>query len=150
MMQTTRNEDAALSLFDQALKIDPNDADALAWEAEIYKDQFFSSRNPALEAKVIGQADRAIALDPGSARAYAAKSSYYTIFGRSNDALSVADAGLVANPNYPGLYAVRADAEINLRRFEQAKSDLQRAMQLSPRDPGVRGGTRLGGCRNSD
>ena len=143
MMQPTPNNDAwdaALSLFDQALKIDPNDADALAGEAEAYKNEFaFGWRNPAIdyEAKVIGQADRAITLNPGNARAYAAKSNFYTVTGRPNEALSVADAGLVVNPNYAGLYAVRAYAEISLRRFEQAKSDLQLAMRLSPRDPGI-------------
>ncbi|MFZ2109948.1 MAG: adenylate/guanylate cyclase domain-containing protein [Roseiarcus sp.] len=142
MMQTTSTKDAmnaALSLFDQALKIDPNDADALAEEAVAYKNEFFGWRNPAIDydAKVIGQADRAITLDPGNARAYAAKSNFYTLTGRPNDALSVADAGLVVNPNYAGLYEMRADAEISLRRFEQAKSDLQRAMGLSPRDPGI-------------
>jgi adenylate cyclase len=143
MMQPTFNKDAldaALSLFDQALKIDPNDADALTWEAEAYKNEFAAGwRNPAIdyEAKVIGQADRAISLAPDNARAYATKSNFYTVTGRPSEALSVADAGLVVNPNYAGLYEVRAYAEISLRRFEQVKSDLQRAMQLNPRGPGI-------------
>jgi len=142
MMQPTMTKDAldaALSLFDQALKIDPNDADALAREAGAYKDQFFGWRNPAIdyEAKVLGQADRAISLAPDNVAAYAVKSNFYTLTGRPNEALGAADAGLVVNPNYADLYAKRAYAEISLRRFEQVKSDLQRAMQLSPRDPGI-------------
>jgi TolB-like protein len=42
----TPDSEAALALFDQALKIDPNEADALAGEAMIYKDQ--SPKNPRL------------------------------------------------------------------------------------------------------
>ena len=70
---------AALSLFDQALKIDPNDADALAGEAFTHMALFaFGEANPEtnLDAKIIDQADRAIALAPDNMRAYAAKSFY--------------------------------------------------------------------------
>jgi adenylate cyclase len=142
-MQPTPNKDAwdaALSLFDQALKIDANDADALAWDAEILSIEFSMGwRNPAIDyqAKVIGEADRAIALDPGNVWAYVAKSNFYTDFGRPNEAVGVADAGLAVNPNFAELHAVRGYAENSLGRFEQAKSDLQLAMRLSPRDRGV-------------
>ena len=44
-------------------------------------------------------------------------------------------AGLAINPNYAVLYGARSTAEIFLGRFEQAKSDAQQAMRLSPRDP---------------
>ena len=45
------------------------------------------------------------------------------------------DAGLAINPNAATLLAMRGNAEDYLRRFEQAKSDVQQAMLLSPRDP---------------
>jgi adenylate cyclase len=45
------------------------------------------------------------------------------------------DAGLAIDPNAAGLLATRGTAEDYLRRFEQAKSDVQQAMLLSPRDP---------------
>ncbi len=54
-------------MFDQALKIDPDDADALAGDTLTYVVQnvFFPSNVATdYEAKIVGQADRAIALAP--------------------------------------------------------------------------------------
>jgi adenylate cyclase len=46
-----------------------------------------------------------------------------------------ADVGLAINPNNQNLYSARAGAEISLGRFDEAKSDLQQAIRLSPHDP---------------
>ena len=94
---------AALALFDQALKIDPNDADALAGEAFTYMALFVFGEATAetdLDAKIIDRADRAIALDPDNMRAYVAKSLYLAVTGRANEALRAADSGLAIDPNY--------------------------------------------------
>jgi tetratricopeptide (TPR) repeat protein len=69
--------------------------------------------------------------------AYGAKSLYLAMSLRPNDGLRVADAGLVINPNSAYLYATRGIAEAYLRQFEQAKSDVEQAMRLSPRDPRI-------------
>ena len=128
---------AALALFEQALKIDPNDADALAGEAGCYTLAYFFFANPETDydAKVIGQADRAIALAPDNMEAYRAKSVYLFMSRRFDESLRAADAGLAINPNYASLYAARSTAKSSLGQFEQAKSDVQQAMRLSPRDP---------------
>jgi TolB-like protein len=131
---------AALDLFGQALTIDPNDADALAGEAFTNMALFSFAEAVAeadLDAKIIGQADRAIALAPDNVRAYVAKSAYLTGTHRASEAARVADAGLAVNPNYAPLLDARSFAEAALGRFEQAKSDAQQAMLLSPRDPEV-------------
>lgn len=44
------------------------------------------------DAKVLGQADRAIALAPDNARAYWVKSGYLMLTRRPNEALRAADA----------------------------------------------------------
>jgi TolB-like protein len=65
---------AARALFDQALKIAPNDADALAGSAATYLRDFtfeFSDAQTDYEAKVLGQASRAIGLAPDNPRPYA-------------------------------------------------------------------------------
>ena len=99
----------------------------------------FGWANPETDydAKILGQADRSIALAPDNMNAYGAKSLYLAISLRPNDALRVADAGLVINPNFAYLYGTRSTAETYLRQFEQAKSDVQQAMRLSPRDPRI-------------
>jgi adenylate cyclase len=128
---------AARALFEQALKMDPNDADALAGEALCYLDERFFFANPETDydAKVIGQADRAIALAPDTMRAYLVKSAHLASSRRFDEALRTADAGLAINPNYAQLYGARSTAKSSLGQFEQAKSDAQQAIRLSPRDP---------------
>ena len=129
---------AAQALFEQALAIDPNDADALADAAFAYfLDYFYEWRTTATDydAKVLGQADRAIALAPDNVWAYWVKSFYLIGSRRPNEGLRAADEGLAINPNYAPLYNARGWAEISLGRFDQAKSDIVQAMRLSPRDP---------------
>jgi adenylate cyclase len=129
---------AERALCEQALAIDPNNSDALAGAATTHLlDYYFQWGTSATDydAKVLGQLDRAIALAPDNIYAYEPKSMYLNMSGRSNEGLAAADAGLAINPNYAALYNARAYAEINLGRFDQAKSDILRAMRLSPRDP---------------
>ncbi len=128
----------AQGLFEQALKLDPNNADALAGEAWSYTgDKSFGWAKPDIDydAKILGQAERSIALDADNILAYQAKASYLNILSRPDEALRAADAGLAVNPSSAILLATRAFVENYLRKFEQAKSDLQQAMRLSPRDP---------------
>jgi TolB-like protein/class 3 adenylate cyclase/Tfp pilus assembly protein PilF len=138
--------DAARALFEQALKIDPNQSEALAGEADTYTNEnagpnaetndFLSIRR-AHEAKILDQVDRAIALAPDSVRPYAAKAWYLFAAHRWDEALRATDAGLATNPNSAPLYAQRGWIESELGRFEQAKSDVLQAMRLSPRDPDI-------------
>jgi tetratricopeptide (TPR) repeat protein len=84
---------------------------------------------------VIGQADRAIALAPDTMDAHWVKSSYLSTSRRFDEAVRAADAGLAINPNYAPLYGPRSTSNASLGQFEQAKSDAQLEMRLSPRDP---------------
>ena len=67
--------EAARALFEQALEIDPNNAGALAGDAETYFNEYgrklmeiniYLSEKRAYEAKILGQADRAIVLAPNT------------------------------------------------------------------------------------
>jgi tetratricopeptide (TPR) repeat protein len=69
------------------------------------------------------------------AGAYFAKSAQLSRSRRFDEALRTADAGLAINPNFAPLYGLRGSANASLGQFEQAKSDAQLAMRLSPRDP---------------
>jgi adenylate cyclase len=128
----------ARALFDRALQIDPNDADALAGSAYTYfSDYLYEWGAPGTdyEAKVLGQADRAIVLAPDNVRGYYVKGIYLGDSRRPREGLAAAEAGLAINPNFVMLFAPRITAELSLGRFEQAKADAERAMRLSPRDP---------------
>jgi adenylate cyclase len=131
---------AARTLFERALAIDPNYADALAGDAMTYQVDYlygWSHAGTDYEGKVIGQADRAIALAPDDARAYYPKSTYLRMTHRANESIQVADDGLATNPNSSQLYSARSQAEAALGRFDQAISDAEQAIRLSPRDPQV-------------
>jgi adenylate cyclase len=65
--RTKENNNAAEALFEQALKIDPNETDALAGDAYAYLLEYtrgWTTAGTDYEAKILGQADRAIALAP--------------------------------------------------------------------------------------
>jgi TolB-like protein len=128
----------ARALFEQALQVEPNDPDALAGSAYTYYLDFAYGWSEApidYEAKVLGQASRAIALAPDNVRAYFVKAIYLAVSRRPGEALRLADAGMAINPNFVLLLAARAAAENSLGLFEPAKADCERAMRLSPRDP---------------
>ena len=118
---------------------------ALAGDAGTYmQENAYGWTNPDTDydAMILGQADRSLAIERDNMTAYLAKSAYLTDSHRPNDGLRVADAGLAINPNFAALHAERSITETYLRQFEQAKSDIEQAMRLSPRDP------RLGQWRN--
>ena len=138
--RTKENNNAAQALFEQALKIDPNETDALAGDAYAHMLEYtrgWAIAGTDYEAKIIGQADRAIALAPDNAWAHDAKSIYLSITGRANEDLSAAVAGLAVQPDDAPLYRARGLAEIALGRYEQGIADVQQAMRLSPRDPRI-------------
>jgi len=137
---TKEKTDAAHSFFERALKFDPNSSEALAGNAYAYGVEYaFGSRSSDTDydAKILGQADRAIALDPNNTQAYVAKGHYLLTSSRPHDALRVADAGLTVDPNSAPLHAWRSIAETYLGQFDKAKSDVLQAMRLSPRDPSM-------------
>ena len=93
---------AARTLFEQALAIDPNNAAAIAGVAETYFHEFlfgWGKSETDYDAKILGLADRAIALAPDYDRPYEFKSVYLSVSHRFDEAVSAADAGLAVNPN---------------------------------------------------
>jgi adenylate cyclase len=124
-------------LFERALRIDPNDAEALVESAETYALDWNNGWvEPGIDYddKILGRANRAINLAPDYAHAYFPKAQYLGLSHRASEALGAANAGLGLNPNDVVLLIARAIAENSLGQYEQAKADMERAMRLSPRD----------------
>ena len=129
---------AARGWFQQALQVDANDPDALAGEAITYLSDYsfgWAALGTDYDQRILGPADRAIALAPDNVRAHSAKSAYLSLSRRAREALAAADAGLAVNANFAQLYGSRSGARISLGRFDEAILDVQQAMRLSPRDP---------------
>jgi adenylate cyclase len=137
----TKDDNMAIrALFEQALEIDPNDADALVGVAATYAVEYcfaWTTSETDYDAKILDQVDRSIVLARDNPQAYFVKSVYLTCSRRPNEALRAADAGLAVDPNFAALVATRSNTESYLSQFEHAKSDIQQAMRLSPRDPRI-------------
>ena len=138
--RTKESNNAAEALFEQALKIDLNETDALTGDAYAYMLEYtrgWATTGTDYEAKILGQANRAIGLAPDNVWAYNVKSLYLSNSQRANEGLSAADDGLAINPDDPPLYRARGNAELALGHYEQAITDVQQAVRLSPRDPRI-------------
>jgi adenylate cyclase len=136
--RTKENNNAARAMYEQALAIDPNDPGALVGEAATYMNEKifgWTDREVDYDAKVVGLADRSIAIAPDDPRPYSVKSTYLTNGNHPVEGLRAADAGLAVNPNDAQLHAARGLAENYLGHFEQGIAEVQQAMRLSPRDP---------------
>ena len=138
-MPSKDEADAARPFFEQALKIDPNNSEALAGKAQtnLFEYIYAPRADADYDATILGPADRAIVLDRSNIYAYRVKGQYLAVSGRPEDAVRALDAGLAVDPNAAGLLAMRSSPKDYLRRFEEAKSDIQQAMLLSPRDPAM-------------
>ena len=64
-----------------------------------------------------------------------AKGLYLAMTGRFAEAKSVVEAALPRNPNLAPLYVALADVNTAEGAYDKAKSDIEEAMRLSPRDP---------------
>ena len=76
-------------MFEQALAIDPNNAEAITGVAATYfREYLFGWGNPGTDydAKILGQADRAIALAPDYDQSYEAKELLLGDARRHNEA----------------------------------------------------------------
>jgi adenylate cyclase len=136
--QTKDSMIEARGLFEKALALDPNFADAMAGLAWTYVyDYMFGWTSPDTDydAKIFGLTNHSIELVPNNAYGYAAKAIYLIFSGRPREGLDVTDAGLARNPNSSILYLQRSMAETSLGEFEKAKSDAQQALKLEPRGP---------------
>jgi adenylate cyclase len=140
---TKANQQEALTLFDQALTLDPTSADATAaaafTEATSYANGWYDpSADPY--ARAMHRADQAILLNPDQAVAHLTKALLIMFKTKPDDArsaneiISESEASLRADPSLANAYLTMAIGNEYLGRHEQGISDLKQAIRISPRD----------------
>ncbi|MGO8972961.1 MAG: tetratricopeptide repeat protein, partial [Steroidobacteraceae bacterium] len=127
----------ALDLFEQALKLDPNDVDALvgAAVAERYNFIYGGMGEPGQIARMEELLAHAIRIDPTNARAYVVRGTLYVVTKRTKEAKEAAQNAVRLNPSYASAYAQLAQDEVTPAEYPLAIANVEEAIKLSPRDP---------------
>jgi adenylate cyclase len=128
----------ARDLFEQALKLDPRNVDALVGAAAAERWDFVDhglDAKPGQIATIDDWLAAAISIDPANARAYALRSAFDFLTHRSKEALEAAQNAVRLNPSYATAYANLGQDEMKPAEFPQAIANIDYAMKLSPRDP---------------
>ena len=140
---TKANRYEARDLFEQALTLDPTNADALAGAANADEQDYlygWSDQSVDLYARAMQRANQALLLNPDQATAHFTKANLIVFKTKPDDAASAneiiaeAEATLRADPSFATAYLPMAGAEVLLGRGERAISHLEQAMRISPRD----------------
>ena len=131
-------EDAqAKDLFDSALRLDPDNVEALVGKAQCLASDVNNGWSVSVvedKKQAIDLINRVLSKSSASARAHTIKGGIL-LFGRPEEALAEYDAALEIDANYPTAYGGRAITLIASGRAREAFSPAQLALRLSPRDP---------------
>ena len=119
----------AVRRYDEILRLDPANADALYYMA-------MASCQQGRFAEGVDVARRAIAAAPQQARAHNLLGMALSRLGRNGDALSSFDAAIGCEPDFAEAHGNRANALSELGRIEDAVASYERAVTLAPSSVG--------------
>jgi TolB-like protein/class 3 adenylate cyclase/Flp pilus assembly protein TadD len=85
--------------------------------------------------EAIGEAERAIALDPNDADSYVVLASALSLAGAPGEALQAVERAMRLNPHYPPFYLYELGvAQFGMGELETAAASLEKATVLNPED----------------
>ena len=129
---------SARDYFERALKLDPQNAEAMVGlayahvRASFYGWSTAAEDNPAAQMELL---TKATAINPGYAFAYYVKSTLLWVAKEYSEALEAAETEVALDPNSANGYSAMGRAEAVLGRCEQSIAHIKKAFALSPRDP---------------
>lgn len=130
----------ARDLFEQALKLQPSSADALAGVATTLVFEFVNGYYKTGNDKRLYRAglllDRALTIEPRHLIALKAKAALRRAQGKFDDAIAAAEAVIMDNPGEPWAYKEIGLSTLYLGKPEQALDWFAKAERIGPRDPG--------------
>src|SRR3954447_10424165 len=129
----------ARTLFNDALQIDPNSADALAGLGTTlvfeFVNGYYDSGGEERLRKAAELLDRALALAPHHLTALKASAALARAQGRFEDAIAIANGVLSENPGEPWAYKELGLSNMYLGHLDEALDWFARAERMGPRDP---------------
>jgi tetratricopeptide (TPR) repeat protein len=131
---------AARGLFEQALKLEPDNVDALAGVATTYVFEvlngYYDTENDMRLQKAEPLLLRALALDDRHLGALKARAGLLRAQGKFADALTAAQLVIAQNPGEPWAYKEAGLSMMYLGRTANALDWFDKAERFGPRDPG--------------
>jgi tetratricopeptide (TPR) repeat protein len=134
---TKVTNEQAKDLFDSALRLDPDNIDAMlgkAWCIAQYVLYGWSTSVVEDKKTATKLIDQVLAKRPATANAHIAM-GHILIYGNPEEGVSEYDAALEIDPNSPVAYASKGIALVTAGRAPEAFSSVQIALRLSPKDP---------------
>jgi adenylate cyclase len=129
----------ARTLFNDALAIEPNNADALAGLATTlvfeFVNGYYDSGGEERLRKAADLLERALTLAPHHLTGLKASAALARAQGRFEDAIAVANGVLSENPGEPWAYKELGLADMYLGRLDEALDWFAKAERIGPRDP---------------
>jgi adenylate cyclase len=135
---TNESTTSARDYFERAIKLDPQNAEALVGLAYARLRASYYGWSTAAEDKPVAQLElltKATAINPGYAFAYYVKSTSLWLAKEYPEAIAAAETEVALDPNSAYGYSVIGRAEALLGRCEQSIAHTKQAFALSPRDP---------------
>ncbi len=131
--------DAARSFFEQALKLDPRNSEAMVGLALVRLHSNVSGWSAAPTDAPAAQIDllaKASAINPDYAAIYYVKSYALFLMKQFPEAVEAAETAVNLDPNLAVAYMWMGAAEFPEGHCDQAIAHIRQAFRLSPRDPG--------------
>ena len=135
---TKESVTSARDYFERAIKLDPQNAEAMVGLAYARLRAYYYGWSTAAEDKPVAQMElltKATAINPGYAFAYYVKSAMLWTAKEYPEALAAAETEVALDPNSAYGYAAIGRVEGLLGRCEQSIAHIKQAFVLSPRDP---------------
>ena len=121
------DHDRAIADYDQAVRLDANNAKAYYGRANAYYNKRDYQRS-------ISDFDQAIRLSPNVARYYSDRADAYDNLGQFDRALADYDRGIRLDPADGSIYYNRGIAYAGAGQYERALVDYDQAIKLNPQD----------------
>lgn len=139
---TPEHSREARSYLEEAVRRDPQSAEAWGWLAEVVVSQYLHRWNHSGKeelreaAEAVGKAE---AIDPNLAQAHYAEGLVHRAQGEHHAALEAFSRALELDPNLPRAYAEKGNELTLVGRPMEALALAEKAIKLSPLDPSLGG-----------